>query len=124
MGKAMSDNQYATELKRRADRRTRIMDDIAALQEDLKTCKAEDKADGYTEKALAQCLKEMRKGAEYQEKQLALELELHTYRTALGLPTELDAAQRAAKSEIESLPADAAKRASDRARGRSQDPLN
>lgn len=75
-------------------------------------------ADGYTEKALAQCLKELRKGPEYQEAQLSLELELDTYRKALGLPVTLDAAQRAVIEDVETLPEDAAERAGRRARGR------
>lgn len=114
----MEDNQYNKELKRRADRRMTILDEIAERQENLKQCKAEDKADGYSEKALAQCLKELRKGPEFQEAQLSLELELDTYRKALGLPVTLDAAQKAAREDVETLPDDAAERASARARGR------
>jgi uncharacterized protein (UPF0335 family) len=114
----MDSNHYNDELKRRADRRRQILDDIAERQEDLKQCKAEDKADGYSEKALAQCIKELRRGAEYQEKQLSLELELDTYRKALGLPVTVEAAQKAAREDIETLPDDAAERAGARARGR------
>mgnify|MGYP000916821357 CR=1 FL=1 len=114
----MDSNHYNDELKRRADRRRQILDDIAERQEDLKQCKAEDKADGYSEKALAQCIKELRKGPEYQEKQLSLELELDTYRKALGLPVTVEAAQKAAREDIETLPDDAAERAGARVRGR------
>ncbi|MBL8844776.1 MAG: DUF2312 domain-containing protein [Hyphomicrobium zavarzinii] len=59
----MDSNQYNEELKRRADRRMRLLDEIAGLQEDLKQCKAEDKADGYTERVLAQCIKDAAQGA-------------------------------------------------------------
>lgn len=111
------ENQYEAELKRRADRRMTLLNEIADLQEELKSCKAEDKADGYSEKALAQCIKELRKGPEFQEAQLSLELELDTYRRALGLPVTLDAAQEAARRDVETLPEDAAARASKRARG-------
>lgn len=114
----MDSNQYNEELKRRADRRMRLLDEIAELQEDLKQCKAEDKADGYTERVLAQCIKELRKGPEFQEAQLSLELELNTYRKALGLPVTVEAAQKAAREDIETLPDDAAERAGARARGR------
>lgn len=114
----MDGNQYNAELKRRADRRMELLDQIADLQEELKQAKAEDKADGYSEKALAQCLKELRKGPDYQEAQLALELELNTYRSALGLPVTLDAAQQAVRSDVEALPEDAAERAGKRARSR------
>jgi uncharacterized protein (UPF0335 family) len=113
----MPNNQYDAELKRRADRRRALLDEIAERQEDLKQCKAEDKADGYSEKALAQCIKELRKGPEFQEAQLALELELDTYRKALGLPVTLDAAQEATRKEVETLPEEAAARASKRVRG-------
>ena len=51
-------------LRERASRRVEVMDDIAALQGDLKDFKAEDKADGFTEKALSQVIKELRKGIE------------------------------------------------------------
>lgn len=114
----MEDNQYNRELKRRADRRMVLLDEIAERQEDLKQCKSEDKADGYSEKALAQVIKELRKGPEYQEAQLSLELELDTYRKAVGLPVTLDAAQEAARKDVESLPEDAADKAGRRARGR------
>lgn len=114
----MADNQFNAELKRRADRRMRLLDEIAERQEELKDCKAEDKSDGYSEKALAQVIKELRKGPEYQEAQLSLELELDTYRKAVGLPVTLDAAQEAVRAEAESLPEDAAERAGKRARGR------
>lgn len=83
-----------SELKRRAERRVRILSEIGDLQEDLKVLKADDKAGGYNERALAQCVKEMLRGHEYQEEQLQLELELDTYRTACGLPVTLETAQR------------------------------
>lgn len=114
----MSDNNFDAELKRRADRRMVLLDEIAERQEDLKQCKSEDKADGYTEKALAQVIKEMRKGPEFQEAQLSLELELDTYRKAVGLPVTLEAAQTAVREEAEALPAQAAEKAGARARGR------
>lgn len=60
----------------------------------------------------------LRKGPEFQEAQLSLELELNTYRKALGLPVTVEAAQQAAREDIESLPDDAADRAGARVRGR------
>lgn len=82
------------ELRRRAERRVGLLDQIGELQEELKLAKAEDKADGFTEKALAQVVKELRRGAEYQADVLQLELELDTYRAAVGLPRTLEDAQR------------------------------
>jgi uncharacterized protein (UPF0335 family) len=83
-----------SELKRRAERRVVLLMQIGDLQEDLKTLKGEDKADGYNEKALAQCVKELLNGSEYQAEQLQFELELDSYRTAVGLPVTLETAQR------------------------------
>lgn len=89
-----------TELKRRAERRVNILTEIGNLQEELKALKAEDKSDGYNEKALAKCVTEMLRGAEYQEEQLQFELELDTYRTALDLPVTLETAQRHVREGI------------------------
>lgn len=90
----------SSELKRRAERRVNILTEIGNLQEDLKALKAEDKTDGYNEKALAKCVTEMLRGAEYQEEQLQFELELDTYRTALDLPVTLETAQRHVREGI------------------------
>ena len=89
-------NNMNAELKRRAERRLNLMNTITEHQEELKDLKAEDKADGFNEKALAQCIKELLKGAEYQEEQLQLELEIDTYRRAIGLPTTLKQREAAA----------------------------
>lgn len=97
-------NNSAAELKRRAERRRVILDQIDDLKVDLKALKAEDKDDGFNEKALAQCIKELRKGADYQCDQLTLELELDTYRKAVGLPVTLEAAQEAALKEAQMVP--------------------
>ena len=99
-----TDNHGALELKRRAERRVRILDEIAAAQEDLKQLKAEDKADGYNEKALAHVIKSLRKGADWYADQLQLELELDTYREAVGLPTDLETAQKLAREEAAAVP--------------------
>lgn len=98
-------NHPAVELKRRAERRRVILDQIDDLQVDLKALKTEDKEDGFNEKALAQCIKELRRGADYQCDQLTLELELDTYRKAVGLPVTLEAAQEAALKEAQIVPA-------------------
>lgn len=92
------------EIKRRAERRIKILNDIADLQDELKSHKKQDKEDGYNEKALAQCIRELRKDADYRADQLQLELELFTYRKALDLPVTLDAAQEAAREEAGEVP--------------------
>lgn len=91
-------------LRERAQRRVEKLDEIAGLQAELADFKAEDKADGFSEKALGQCIKELRKGIEYQCDQLTLELELHTYRRAVGLPVDLETAQKGVRAEIEDAP--------------------
>jgi len=83
-----------SELERRAARRVNLLTQIGDLQDDLKTLKAEDKMDGFNEKALGQCVKELMNGSEYQAEQLQFELELDSYRTAVGLPVTLETAQR------------------------------
>jgi uncharacterized protein (UPF0335 family) len=90
-----------SELKNRAQRRVNLMTEIEGLKEDLKRLKGEDKADGYNEQALAQCVKELLKGAEYQEEQLQFEMELDTYRTAIGLPVTLETAQRHVREQVQ-----------------------
>ena len=47
------DRAAQKELKRRAERRVNLLDQIDALKVDLAELKAEDKADGYNEKAMA-----------------------------------------------------------------------
>ena len=94
MGDVVEISNTNAELVRRAERRVTLLDEIAERQEELKQLKAEDKADGFDEKALAKVVKELRRGADYQADQLELELVLDTYRRALGLPVTLEDAQR------------------------------
>jgi hypothetical protein len=103
---SMSDigNNAQAELKRRAQRRVDLLDQVAELQEELKLFKAQDKEDGFTEKALAQVIKEMRRGVDYQAAQLQLELEVDTYRRACGLPVTLEDAQKLAAAEAAEVP--------------------
>ncbi len=76
-----------------------LLDEIAERQVKLKDLKARAKEDGWNLKALAQCVKERRKGAEYSQAQLTLELEVTTYRQATGLPATLEEAQKAVAAE-------------------------
>lgn len=92
------------ELKRRVDRRIAIVDQVADLQEDLKTFKSEDKADGFTERVIAQMVKEKRADADKLLAQLTLEAEIDVARHAVGLPTDLATAQRLAQAEAETVP--------------------
>lgn len=86
-------NTANAELKKRALALADLLDQVAELQGEIKILKAAAKEDGYDMKAFAQIVKEQRRGVEYQAAQLELELVLDTYRTAMGLPVTLDAAQ-------------------------------
>mgnify|MGYP001370635323 CR=1 FL=1 len=78
------------------------LDTIAEAQDELKALKAEAKADGWNLKTLGQMVKEKRKGAKYSVEQLTLELELTNMRKSVGLPADLEAAQRLAAAEARS----------------------
>src|SRR4030067_3777194 len=88
-----------SELERRAARRVNLLTQIGDLQDDLKTLKAEDKMDGFNEKALGQCVKELMNGSEYQAEQLQFELELDSYRTGDGVPGTLGHGARDIRQE-------------------------
>lgn len=94
-----------------AARMTRLLDDKAAIDEDIKALKGEMKAASFGKdemKAFAQIVKEMRKGPDYQADQLQLELVLDTYRRAVDLPTDLEVAQSRARAEAGTAPDDRA----------------
>ena len=92
------------ELQRRAKELSGKLDEIAELQEEVKQLKAEMKSEGYDLKAVAQIVKELRRGPEYQAGQLELELVLDTYRKAVAPPTDLEAAQAAAAEAAAEIP--------------------
>lgn len=94
------DNGVNAELQRRANRRIEALDLIAEQQDIIKAYKAEDKSDGFDEKALAVAIKGLRKGPDAHADQLAFELVVKTYREAVGLPTDAAAAQKAALDAI------------------------
>jgi uncharacterized protein (UPF0335 family) len=88
-------------LKARVERRLEVMETIADGQQTLKDYKAEDKADGFTEKAIGQIIKELQKGVDFQAAQLLLETEVDSYRKVNGLPVTLEDAQKRALSAAE-----------------------
>lgn len=92
------------DLKRRIDRRVDLLDEVAELQDKLKEFKAEDKADGFTEAAIADAVKLRRADAEKVLGRLLLEAEIQVYRKAAGLPIEIADAQEAAREAAEALP--------------------
>jgi uncharacterized protein (UPF0335 family) len=97
-------NLVNEELKRRAERALDLQGEITALQEDLKELFAEAKSDGYDMKAFKQIIKELRKGPEFQQAQLELELILDTYRRGVNLPTTLEEAQQAVGEDARAVP--------------------
>ena len=100
---AMGGNAEA-ELKRRIERRIKLLDDVAELQEEMKGFKSEDKSDGFTEAAIANAVKMRRAGADKVLATLMLEAEIEVYRKAAGVPTEIEAAQEVAAAEAEAIP--------------------
>lgn len=110
-------------LRERCRRRVEVLDQIDELKDELKTFKAEDKVDGFTEKAIGQVIKELRKGVDFQAGQLQLELEVDTYRKANDLPVTLAEAQKRAHAAAEDV-APSKKSARGKGKGRSDEPLN
>lgn len=98
------DNGADVELKRRAERRIAVLDQIEEAKSELKLFKDEDKADGYSEKALGAAIKSMRKGPEWHAEQLMFELEVDTYRKACGLTTDAEEAQKIALDAVSAAP--------------------
>lgn len=92
------------ELKRRIDRRIDILDQVAELNEELKTFKSEDKSDGYNEKAISDAVKMRRADAEKVLATLLFEAEKEVYRRAAGVVTDIETAQKNAQAEAESTP--------------------
>lgn len=100
----IGDNGADAELKRRIDRRIAILDQAAELAEEIKGFKAEDKADGYNEKAIADVVKLRRADADKVLATLMFEAERDVYRRAGGVPTEIDVAQAAAAAAADTVP--------------------
>jgi len=92
------------QLQSYGERLTNVLNEIADLQEDAKSIRTDAKNAGFDVKALNQCVKELRKGPEYRQGQLELELVLDTYRKAMDLPTEFDAAQNQVREAAAVVP--------------------
>lgn len=112
----------ASDLKGRAQELAAVLDEIAEAQERAKEIKAEAKSEGYDMKAFNQVVKELRRGPDYQADMLQLELVLDTYRRGVGLPTELEAAQKLVAEQAGTIPED--EKPGRKAKQRSQEPLN
>lgn len=98
--------QARDDLRRRAQGLCDLLNQVADLQEEIKTLKTEAKGLGYDMKAFAQIVKELRRGSDYQAAQLELELVVDTYRRAAGLPCTLEDAQEAVRDDASSVPGD------------------
>ena len=97
-------NGADAELKRRVDRRCAVLNEIAEKQDELSGLKAEDKADGYDEKALAHCVKMKRADPEKVAALLTLEQVIDTYRRAAKLPRTVEEAQVLVRDDAGALP--------------------
>ena len=58
--------QAKDDLRQRAKGLCNLLNQVADLQEEIKTLKSEAKSLGYDMKAFAQIVKEMRRGSDYQ----------------------------------------------------------
>lgn len=97
-------NGADAELKRRIDRRIEKLDAVAALAAEIKTMKAEDKDDGYNEKAIADAVKLRRADPDKVLATLMFEAERQVYRRVAGVPTEIEEAQRVAAIAADAVP--------------------
>lgn len=107
----------AADLKRRVDRRVDLLERMAEHADEMKTYKAEDKADGFTERAISKVVKEKRSDADQILANLTLETEVRIYRETNDLPTTIEAAQKLAGLEAASLPDKAEKKKGKSKRG-------
>jgi uncharacterized protein (UPF0335 family) len=97
-------NGASAELKRRIDRRVKLLEDAAELAAQLKDYKAEDKDDGFTEAAIADSVRLRRADPEKVLRRLLLEAEFEVYRRAAGLPVSIERAQEIARDAAGSVP--------------------
>lgn len=93
-------NGADAELKRRIDRLIEKLDAVAAIAEEIKGFKAEDKADGYNVQAIADAVKLRRADADKVLATLMFEAERQVYRRVAGVPTEIEEAQRVAADAV------------------------
>ena len=103
-GAEMMGGNAGADFKGRVAEIVALEDEIDALKVKHAEKKADAKNEGYDMKALAQSVREKRKGAKYQAAQQTHEAVVDTYRTALGLPTTLAAAQKALAEEASRMP--------------------
>lgn len=92
------------ELKRRIDRRVDVLDQVAELAEEMKGFKAEDKAEGFNERAIADAVKLKRADPDKVLATLMLEAEKAVYRRVAGVPVEIAEAQKAAAVHAGNVP--------------------
>lgn len=103
-GRLVLGGNAAEAFRRRVQDISDKLDEIAELQDEVKDLKKDLKTDGYDAKAVNKVLRELRLGPEKIASQLELELVLDTYRHAVGLPTDLETAQKLAKEAAGDLP--------------------
>lgn len=101
---SIGDNSSNDDLKRLAENMQRLLDDKAEIDAGIRALKEAAKSDGYDMKAFNQVVRELRKGSDYQQGQLELELVLDTYRRGVGLPVTLDAVQAVSRQQAEAMP--------------------
>ena len=84
----MAGSNSEAQLRAAAETIKTLREQIAALQDEIKVEVAAAKSSGFNMKALNRVIKDMMLEPEAMEKQLVLELEIDTYRRAVGVRTE------------------------------------
>lgn len=100
------------ELQRRIKRRIDLAEQAAELAAELKQFKAEDKSDGFTEKAIADAVKLARADPEKVLATLLFEEERKLYRKAAGVPTDIETAETRVREHVTEVPEPKGKKAS------------
>lgn len=93
-----------SDLKRRIERRLGILEQADELRAELATFKAEDKDDGFTEKAIADAVRMKRADPEKVLATLLYEAERDVYRKAAGLPVDIETAEKIAREHVKEVP--------------------
>ena len=84
----MAGSNSEAQLRAAAETIKTLREQIAALQDEIKVEVAAAKSNGFNMKALNRVIKDMMLEPEAMEQQLVLELEIDTYRRAVGVRTE------------------------------------
>lgn len=92
------------DLKHRIERRVTLIEDMDKLRKQLGEFKADDKSEGFDEKAIVDAVKMVRTDPEKRFATLTFDRMKATYRKAAGIPTDLEVAAREARDFADTKP--------------------